>query len=474
MTAVATHKGGPFYTWYVSVYGYAPPATVDSNAARYLAWQEGLAKGLASQIPYGSIGPPGQFLPGAALIAPVLVTTPASPTPVVAPAATLTEAGVTLVAPFASPAPGGPAAGGGGPPTAVMASANGTYEATAYGPPWNAENGTGVTSTGVDLRDGPHVYVIAADPAVLPMHTHVKISPNPYDDDSIVFSVEDTGGAIKGRHIDIYDYFGRANQLQWGVQNVTVTVVTDAQSKPTTASGKEFFNPLAHASVTAERIDQGVDYAGTGYLVAIADGVCTASVANGSGWENEGYVEYQITQAGFLHGVYVYYAEGIDPVISVGEKLRGGARLCDLRQPMPHGIEIGFAAGTNQESYYRYHDGPYGENNEATRPGLAMSNLIKALGGPPGIIEGEVVGKFPEFMPNGEPPADMSAGSGVAGVLSSGAPTVSAGSVASAFDFPNSWYSAFVQIQRGADNGSHHSHSAQQHIMGITYVTQAN
>lgn len=474
MAAVATHKGGPFYVWYVSVYGYAPPATVDSNASRYLAWQQGIPKGLATSIPYGSFGPPGQYLPGAALIAPVLVTTPSSPTPVVAPAATLVETGVTLVAPFASPAPGGPAAGGGGLPVAVTAAQGGTYEATAYGPPWTDNNGTGITSTGVDLRDAPHVYLVAADPSVLPMHTHIKISPNPYDDDSIVFSVEDTGRLITGRHIDIYDYFGRADQLQWGTKNVEVTVVSDAQSTPSTASGKSFFNPLAHASVTAERIDQGVDYAGTGYLVAIADGVCTQSVADGSGWEHEGYIEYRITQAGFLNGAYVYYAEGVNTVVSVGEKLRGGSRLCDLRQPMPHGIEIGFAAGTNEESYFAYHDGPYPENNAATRPGLAMSNLIKALGGPAGKIEGEVIGKFPEFMPNGEPPADMSTGSGVAGIISSGAPSVSASSVASTFDFPNSWYSAFVQIQRGALNGSHHSHAAQQHINGITYVTQAN
>ena len=30
----------------------------------------------------------------------------------------------------------------------------GRFEATAYGPPWNAMEGSGVTSTGVDLRAG--------------------------------------------------------------------------------------------------------------------------------------------------------------------------------------------------------------------------------------------------------------------------------------------------------------------------------
>jgi hypothetical protein len=105
MATITTHPGGPFYVWYVSVYGVAPPATVDSNAARYLAWTEGMPKALAATIPYGSIGPPGDFVAGAALVAPIVITTPASSTPVTAPAATLVEAGVTQVAAPAPPAP---------------------------------------------------------------------------------------------------------------------------------------------------------------------------------------------------------------------------------------------------------------------------------------------------------------------------------------------------------------------------------
>jgi hypothetical protein len=118
MATITTHPGGPFYVWYVSVYGVAPPATVDSNAARYLAWTEGMPKALAATIPYGSIGPPGDFVAGAALVAPVVITTPASPTPVTAPAATLVEAGVTQVA---TPAPAAPPVGAGGPAASASA-----------------------------------------------------------------------------------------------------------------------------------------------------------------------------------------------------------------------------------------------------------------------------------------------------------------------------------------------------------------
>lgn len=473
MTPVPTHAGGPFYVWYVSVYGYGPPATVDSDASRYLAWQQGVPKSLAALIPYGAMGAPGQWIAGGA-VASIPVAAPPPPPP---PAPTLAAAGGALLP--SAPGQPAPVAVLEAPPTitagpiATTASVSGTFEATAYGPPWDAENGTGVTSTGVDLRDAPHKYIIAVDPNVIPMHTKVRISPNPFGDDSIVFSAEDTGGAIKGNHVDIYDWRGRTSQLSWGVRTVTVTSTSDAVTSAPSSSASVYFNPLGHASVTPERIDQGVDYAGTGYLVAIADGVITASVANGSGWEGEGYIEYKITQAGPFNGAYIYYAEGVDTVVSVGEKVRGGARLCDLRVPMPDGIEIGWAAGTGEESYYRYHDGDYVEGT-ATRPGIAFSNLIEALGGPGGKIEGDIVGNFPEYMPGGVVPGSVTKAGGTPNAIAGFTPAQGASGVAADFTWPQLYYSAFVQLQRGIGAGASHANSADDYSAGITYLTMAS
>ena len=53
--SIATHVGGPFYTWYKNVYGQAPPAMVSPNAARYVAWTKGLGKAQAAKIPFGSV-----------------------------------------------------------------------------------------------------------------------------------------------------------------------------------------------------------------------------------------------------------------------------------------------------------------------------------------------------------------------------------------------------------------------------------
>lgn len=81
MAPVATHPGGPFYVWYHDTYGYNPPATVDSNAARYLAWQRGVPRQLAQLIPYGAMGDPGQWIAGGAILQAPVIAAPAPPAP---------------------------------------------------------------------------------------------------------------------------------------------------------------------------------------------------------------------------------------------------------------------------------------------------------------------------------------------------------------------------------------------------------
>ena len=58
---------------------------------------------------------------------------------------------------------------------------------------------------------------------MIPLGTYVHVSPNPFGDDAIDFEAADTGGAIVGKHIDIYDWRGRAAQDAWGARQVSVT-----------------------------------------------------------------------------------------------------------------------------------------------------------------------------------------------------------------------------------------------------------
>lgn len=93
------------------------------------------------------------------------------------------------------------------------------FLSTAYGPPWNAINGTGVTATGVNLTKGPAKQIVAVDPSVVPLHSRLSIWPNPFKSLD-PFAAEDTGGAIKGNRIDFYDWKGREHQMAWGRKGV--------------------------------------------------------------------------------------------------------------------------------------------------------------------------------------------------------------------------------------------------------------
>jgi hypothetical protein len=163
-------------------------------------------------------------------------------------------------------------------------------------------------------------------------------------------------------------------------------------------AGPEYANPLAGATVVAERIDQGVDYAGTGTLSAIARGVITKILGpSSSGWPGS-YIEYQITDpASSLFGKSIYYAEGVTPAtgLKVGQTVSPGQTLASLIPHWATGIELGFASGVGSASYASQHGG-YTEG-ETTRSGLAFSDLVKQLGGPAGKIEGKIGGGAPSF-----------------------------------------------------------------------------
>jgi 3D (Asp-Asp-Asp) domain-containing protein len=110
----------------------------------------------------------------------------------------------------------------GGCGVASGAPPGGGWVATAYGPPWGGINGDGVTATGLNLTAAPAVYEVAVDPSVIALRSYVHITPNPFATTS-AFYAGDTGGAILGEHVDIYDWQGRAAQLAWGQRTVSVT-----------------------------------------------------------------------------------------------------------------------------------------------------------------------------------------------------------------------------------------------------------
>lgn len=178
-------------------------------------------------------------------------------------------------------------------------------------------------------------------------------------------------------------------------QSFSGTLAAAQTGAATAAAGASgYVNPLANASVQAERIDQGVDYSGSGTIGALGPAVVTQAVPSGSGWEGGGYVEYKLT-AGAYAGRYVYAAEGVTPTVSVGQTLSAGQPVATIVSGSSTGVEMGFASGTGESSYASVYGGGYSEG-QMTAAGQAFSNLIASLGAPAGLAEGrQAVGHFP-------------------------------------------------------------------------------
>ena len=153
----------------------------------------------------------------------------------------------------------------------------------------------------------------------------------------------------------------------------------------------EYVNPLRRAAVKAERIDQGVDYAGSGRLTALGLARITNVATAMPAWHGT-YVEYQLL-AGSDAGCFVYYAEGVTPAagLHIGQTVRAGQPVATIIPHWSTGIEIGWASGHGMTTYAtgagqwnRAHE----EYDIPSASGLYFSALIASLGGPPGKVEG--------------------------------------------------------------------------------------
>lgn len=91
-----------------------------------------------------------------------------------------------------------------------------SFEATAY-------SLRGITRSGSYVRRG----VIAADPRVLPLGSRVHLKAGNY---SGVYTVQDTGKAIKGKRIDVWMPSSREAR-SFGRQNVRLTVLKYGSSR---------------------------------------------------------------------------------------------------------------------------------------------------------------------------------------------------------------------------------------------------
>jgi 3D (Asp-Asp-Asp) domain-containing protein len=233
-----------------------------------------------------------------------------------------------------------------------------------------------VTAYGINLTAGQEMLEIAIDPSVLQPLAYYHVWPNPFSTRG-AFLAGDTGGAIKGLHIDTYDWRGRTDQDAWGARyGVTVTKAANPgaaratgqvqapASAPTAIEAGcaqlaalhlapgTYANPFAASqSITRGRIDMGVDLTATGPIDALGTGTVAYSQAAGTGWGpfscsggHGGAVVYRLA-AGPDRGRYVYVAEGIIPTIAAGQQVRAGQQIATFTGC----IETGWASGAGDQ-----------------------------------------------------------------------------------------------------------------------------
>jgi hypothetical protein len=152
-----------------------------------------------------------------------------------------------------------------------------------------------------------------------------------------------------------------------------------------------YVNPLANARVRPERIDQGVDYAGSGTLTAIGAARVTYVGTSETGWPGS-FIEYRLL-GGADAGCFVYYAEGVTPVpgLHAGETVGAGAAIATIIRGYPTGTEVGWGAGSGTKTYAaetgQWNSGD-DQDSVASPSGKNFSALIGALCGPMGKVEG--------------------------------------------------------------------------------------
>ena len=161
-----------------------------------------------------------------------------------------------------------------------------------------------------------------------------------------------------------------------------------------------YVNPMARAAYVPSRIDQGVDFVGSGPILAI--GPARIVETGGSGWPGGPYMAYQLT-GGADAGRYVYLAENIKPTVKVGQRVAAGQTIANMFNGGT-GIEMGWAApgGRSPLSQTAAAGGISGGNlpaDSVTAVGADFERLLVDLGATRATNAGQPAsGRLPKGM----------------------------------------------------------------------------
>jgi hypothetical protein len=164
---------------------------------------------------------------------------------------------------------------------------------------------------------------------------------------------------------------------------VRITVADrPGQHRGSGQAGPGYLNPLrAVSGLVPERIDEGVDFGGTGPVYALGDAVIT-NASESSGWPGGGWITYQLTD-GPAAGLMVYVAEDVTPAVTVGQHVSSSTVIANMFAGAD-GIETGWAqpTGVSAESELPEAGGIGASGPYPTRVGVDFDALLQALGVP--------------------------------------------------------------------------------------------
>jgi murein DD-endopeptidase MepM/ murein hydrolase activator NlpD len=156
-----------------------------------------------------------------------------------------------------------------------------------------------------------------------------------------------------------------------------------------------YANPFRAAlALTPERIDQGVDFAASGPVYAIGNGVVLCTF--GSGWPTGTFIAYRLTD-GPASGLVVYVAEDVEPNVQAGQAVSSDTVIGQMYLG-PNGVEIGWADGTSLPDTMARRYGQY-DGSSATAFGANFSRFLQSLGAPGGTANGTPSGSLPVGWP---------------------------------------------------------------------------
>ncbi|HEY7323491.1 MAG TPA: hypothetical protein VH520_01590 [Streptosporangiaceae bacterium] len=163
------------------------------------------------------------------------------------------------------------------------------------------------------------------------------------------------------------------------------TSAADRSASPAapSAAAPVYLNPLrAITGLVPQRIDMGVDFAGSGPVYAIGNAVVTNATGSSAGWPGGGWITYQLTD-GPAAGLMVFVAEDVQPTVQVGEHVTSTTVIAEMSNGAD-GIETGWAMpdGSSAESQLAVAGGISGGGPFPTKVGANFDQLLVALGVP--------------------------------------------------------------------------------------------